>query len=120
MKEIKQKSYARIGLLGNPSDGFFGKTISCLIKNFCAEVILEPSRNLKIIPNKNFDLRKKLYGNKAIGKKNLELIKIARQNNCPSKFCGSGGAVFGIINNNFNKLQKNYLIKDYECEEIIL
>lgn len=52
---IKTKSYARIGLLGNPSDGFFGKTIFCL-------------------------------------------IKVSRQNNCPAKFCGSGGAVFGIIN----------------------
>lgn len=30
--------YARVGLLGNPSDGFFGKTISLSLANFCAEV----------------------------------------------------------------------------------
>jgi len=31
---------ARVGLLGNPSDGFKGKTLSLLIKNFCATVEL--------------------------------------------------------------------------------
>lgn len=30
--------YARVGLLGNPSDGFYGKTISFSLKNFYAEV----------------------------------------------------------------------------------
>lgn len=39
---ITIKSYARVGLMGNPSDGFFGKTISFLIKNFCAQVTLLP------------------------------------------------------------------------------
>jgi glucuronokinase len=29
--------YARIGLLGNPSDGFFGKTVSLSLANFYAE-----------------------------------------------------------------------------------
>ncbi|ORY46847.1 ribosomal protein S5 domain 2-like protein [Rhizoclosmatium globosum] len=36
-------AYARIGLLGNPSDGFYGKTISLLIKNFKATVTLTPN-----------------------------------------------------------------------------
>ena len=31
-------SYARLGLLGNPSDGFHGKTISLSLANFWAEV----------------------------------------------------------------------------------
>ncbi len=31
---IHAKSYARIGLIGNPSDGFYGKTISCAIRVF--------------------------------------------------------------------------------------
>ncbi|CAG8473473.1 21765_t:CDS:1 [Dentiscutata erythropus] len=34
------RSYARIGLMGNPSDGFYGKTISLLISNFFAEITL--------------------------------------------------------------------------------
>ena len=33
-----QRAYARVGLMGNPSDGFYGKTISLSIKNFWAEV----------------------------------------------------------------------------------
>ena len=35
---IWHKAYARIGLLGNPSDGYYGKTISLTIGNFWAEV----------------------------------------------------------------------------------
>ena len=31
---------ARVGLIGNPSDGYFGKTISVTIKNFWAQVTL--------------------------------------------------------------------------------
>lgn len=51
---IKTKAYARIGLLGNPSDGFFGKTVSCAIRNFWAEVELREGPELKIIPHKKF------------------------------------------------------------------
>jgi glucuronokinase len=40
--EIKIKAYARVGLMGNPSDGFYGKTMSLLISNFWAEVTLFP------------------------------------------------------------------------------
>lgn len=50
------RSYARIGLMGNPSDGFYGKTISCAIRNFWAEVILWESPTLQIVPHKEFDL----------------------------------------------------------------
>jgi glucuronokinase len=34
---ICHRVYARIGLLGNPSDGFFGKTVSLSLANFYAE-----------------------------------------------------------------------------------
>jgi len=43
-------AYARAGLLGNPSDGYFGKTISIIIKNFSARVELTPSDELRIEP----------------------------------------------------------------------
>ena len=36
----------RIGLMGNPSDGFFGKTISLTISNFWAEATLTESVKL--------------------------------------------------------------------------
>ncbi|RME69944.1 MAG: GHMP kinase [Chloroflexi bacterium] len=37
---IRKRAYARAGLLGNPSDGYNGKTISFIIRNFWAEVVL--------------------------------------------------------------------------------
>lgn len=48
---IKKVTYPRIGFLGNPSDGFGGKTIGFPFKNFQAEVMLWPSRELKFLPN---------------------------------------------------------------------
>ena len=37
---IRKRAYARAGLLGNPSDGYNGKTISVIVRNFWAEVVL--------------------------------------------------------------------------------
>lgn len=48
---IKSKAYPRVGLAGNPSDGYFGKTISFAFKNFSAEVILYESPQLEILPS---------------------------------------------------------------------
>ena len=36
---ITSRVHARIGLLGNPSDGYNGKTISFALANFYAEVL---------------------------------------------------------------------------------
>jgi len=46
---IEGFAFARAGLLGNPSDGYFGKVIAVSIKNFRARVSLEKSRDLRII-----------------------------------------------------------------------
>jgi glucuronokinase len=40
MQIIRKRAYARAGLLGNPSDGYNGKTISFSVRNFWAEVVL--------------------------------------------------------------------------------
>lgn len=48
---IRTKAHARAGLLGNPSDGFHGKTISFIIKNFAARVTLYESPELEIQPS---------------------------------------------------------------------
>ena len=47
---IETRAYARAGLLGNPSDGFFGKTIAISVRNFGASVTLYPSPELHIEP----------------------------------------------------------------------
>lgn len=49
---IETYAYARAGLLGNPSDGYFGKTISVIVRNFRARVVLWPSARLEIRPSK--------------------------------------------------------------------
>ncbi|KAI8967296.1 hypothetical protein BDF20DRAFT_829811 [Mycotypha africana] len=46
---IHVKTYARVGLMGNPSDGFYGKTLSLLISNFWAEVTLFPNTDPKAL-----------------------------------------------------------------------
>lgn len=48
---ITSQAHARAGLVGNPSDGYFGKTISFIIRNFCAQVTLRESETLSIEPN---------------------------------------------------------------------
>jgi glucuronokinase len=45
---IETYGYARAGFLGNPSDGYFGKTISFAMSNFRARVLLYPSARLEI------------------------------------------------------------------------
>ncbi len=50
-QKIRQQSYARAGLVGNPSDGYFGKTISFIIKDFYARVELIPSKEIHIVPS---------------------------------------------------------------------
>lgn len=45
---IEERAYARAGLLGNPSDGYYGKTISISVKNFGAHISLYESPELKI------------------------------------------------------------------------
>lgn len=48
---IKTKAYARAGLAGNPSDGYFGKTVSLTFKDYFAEVTLYQTPDLEILPN---------------------------------------------------------------------
>ncbi|XP_046854466.1 uncharacterized protein LOC124447545 [Xenia sp. Carnegie-2017] len=43
--------YARVGLVGNPSDGFYGKTIALSISNFWAEVSISESEKLVLVPH---------------------------------------------------------------------
>lgn len=69
---ISQKSYPRAALLGNPSDGYNGKTIAFPFDNFYAEVKLWETPELEILPaeydsnvfNSIFELARdvKLYG----------------------------------------------------------
>jgi len=46
--------------------------------------------------NENFDLRRKVYGEEALGAQNLEMIALAREHGLPAKLAGSGGAIVGF------------------------
>ncbi len=46
------RAFARAGLLGNPSDGYGGRTISLILRNFEAVVTLEESSDLRIEPRR--------------------------------------------------------------------
>ena len=48
MMIFESRAYARAGLLGNPSDGYFGKTISIVVRNFGAHISLYESPELCI------------------------------------------------------------------------
>ena len=48
---IRTKAFARAGLIGNPSDGYYGKTISFIVRNFHAEIVLYETPDLEILPN---------------------------------------------------------------------
>ena len=45
---IESRAFARAGLLGNPSDGYFGKTISIIVRNFSASISLYETPELRI------------------------------------------------------------------------
>jgi len=47
--KVAGRAFARAGVLGNPSDGYFGKIIAVSVKNFSAEVKLEESDALRIL-----------------------------------------------------------------------
>ncbi|KAK3744354.1 hypothetical protein QZH41_016482, partial [Actinostola sp. cb2023] len=51
LQPFTARAYARIGLMGNPSDGFNGKTISLSIANFWAEVTIQESQQLVLVPH---------------------------------------------------------------------
>lgn len=44
-------AYARAGLVGNPSDGYYGKTISFTVRNFFARVSLYEHPEMEIVPS---------------------------------------------------------------------
>lgn len=47
---IRKRAYARAGLIGNPSDGYFGKTISIIVRDYSALVVLYEWEDVDIVP----------------------------------------------------------------------
>lgn len=49
MQLLRRSAYARAGLLGNPSDGYHGKTISFIIRDFRAQLVLYEWDDVEIV-----------------------------------------------------------------------
>ncbi len=49
MRIIRTVGHARAGVLGNPSDGYYGRTIAIIVRNFSARVVLYEWPELEII-----------------------------------------------------------------------
>lgn len=46
---IRKRAHARAGLLGNPSDGYNGKTISVILRNYWAEVVVYEWEDVELL-----------------------------------------------------------------------
>jgi glucuronokinase len=53
MEIIRKRVYARAGLLGNPSDGYHGKTIAISVRNFWSGVVLYEWDEVEIVLAQN-------------------------------------------------------------------
>ncbi len=54
---IRKKAYARCGLMGNPSDGYNGKTLALIVPNFAAEVTLYEWDEVELVLSRNDQVR---------------------------------------------------------------
>jgi len=52
---FQSRVYSRIGLLGNPSDGYNGRCLSLSLQNFWAEVVIKPSSKINFEVNPEGD-----------------------------------------------------------------
>jgi len=51
MQIVRHQAYARAALVGNPSDGYGGKTISVILPHFSARVVLYEWDQIELIPS---------------------------------------------------------------------
>ncbi len=72
------------------------------------------------IMDQNFDLRRRIYGDKAIGDRDMEMVDIARQNGCAAKFSGSQGAVVGMClePSRLPRVRGEYLARGFQFAEL--
>jgi glucuronokinase len=57
----------------------------------------DDTRTLGRLMNRNFGLRRQLFGDEALGQHNLALVEIARSAGLPAKLPGSGGAALILL-----------------------
>ena len=48
---IRKQAFPRAALIGNPSDGYYGKTIAFVFDNYAAQVMLYETPELNLVPS---------------------------------------------------------------------
>lgn len=98
---IETRAFARAGLLGNPSDGFFGKAISIIVRNFGATVWLYESPELHIEEDEETNFRNLRHFTETIRKTGYyggkRLVKAAIKKFC--EYCDEQSII--LPNRNF-------------------
>ncbi|KAJ4957300.1 hypothetical protein NE237_014083 [Protea cynaroides] len=61
-----------------------------------AAILEKDYTRLAELMNSNFDLRRQMFGDDALGSMNIEMVKVARSVGAASKFTGSGGALIAF------------------------
>src|SRR6266851_5204531 len=120
---IRRRAYARAGLVGNPSDGYHGKTISLIVRNMHAEVVLYEWEDVELIGSEEDQSRfrsiaelardVKLHGYyggirlvKATIKQFVEYCQAqTEKGDCPSS--AKGQSPFSLHNRNFSVRSKS-------------
>lgn len=51
MNIIRSRAFARAGLVGNPSDGYNGRTLSLILPNFRAKIVLYDWPEIEVLPS---------------------------------------------------------------------
>lgn len=72
-------------------------------------------RRLGRLMDRNFDLRRKLFGDDALGEHNIALVEIARAHDLPAKLPGSSGAALILLDDSGieGKLAEAYAARGY-------
>jgi hypothetical protein len=78
---LRTRSYPRAGFLGNPSDGYFGKTVAFAFTDFCVDLDLYESPEIEFLPGDVND--------------NARMVYQARRTGASADFADSGGAIVG-------------------------
>ena len=58
---------------------------------------------LVLLMNKNFAMRRKLYGDEVVGTKNIKVVELAKSLGFAAKFTGSGGAILCLRSDGINE-----------------
>jgi hypothetical protein len=134
LKTVIEKCHARIGLMGNPSDGFGGKTLSCLISNFEATVTITEVDSLEFqkdppVDNTSSSRGVRIQSNPHHDKSNFTGIDDLFTHSCIHGYYGGARllqatckmfvhrcAKYSVLSHTWHQRQKKDIIISYETD----